>query len=210
LRTSIGMALMLSSLSGVAWASDAAPVIEAVEARYTNVETLAAQFVQTTKSPVYGDETQKGTVTLKRPSKMRWTFADGSKEFITDGSTMWIYNREDKQVIRYKDFGSSASAADSVLQSLDKIDELFQVELVSGDATQGATLLLKPKEPGQFKNIQLSLGEEMALQRVVITDPFDAVTDIQFEELKLGEKVEDTTFSFTVPDGVEVVDASAP
>ena len=48
----------------------AAEIIASVEARYKTVEVMQADFTQTTQSPLFGEEKQRGDVTLKRPSKM--------------------------------------------------------------------------------------------------------------------------------------------
>jgi outer membrane lipoprotein carrier protein len=185
-------------------------LIDRVEAKYTDVELLRASFTQVSKSQLYGEETQAGKVTLQRPAKMRWEFTGDGKQFVTDGSTMWIFNPSDKQVIRYQDFGAQASAADSVLQSLDKIGELFTVELLAPDAGATHVLSLTPRneaEQQSVKRLVLALDDELVLKRVEITDPFDSQTHLSFEDVQLGGTVPATTFQFDVPAGVEVIDA---
>lgn len=188
--------------------TDATALVKRIQDRYRDVDTLQASFVQVTKSQLYGDEEQKGTVVLQRPSRMRWRFEGDGKQFVTDGTTMWIYNPADKQVIRYDDFGAQASAADSLLQSLHKVGELFEVKVLAAQA--GHRLELVPKQEDaktSVKNVVLQLDPELVVQQVVITDPFDSVTELSFSDVVLGAKVADDTFRFEVPEGVEVIDA---
>lgn len=186
-----------------------AAVVQAVQRRYADVDVIQADFVQVTRSDLYGDEEQRGSLALQRPRKMRWRFSSG-KQFVTDGSTMWIYNPQDKQVMRFKDFSAQASAADQLLQSLDKVGELFEVQLL--DATSGHRLSLVPKDESikaQVKAVELGLADDYTLKSLVITDAFDNVTKLSFSNVRLGGTIEASTFQFAIPAGVEVIDSNA-
>jgi len=183
-------------------------VLEGVRKKYGSVEALSADFTQTTKSQMYGDDVQKGHVQLQRPNKMRWSFGDGDKQFVTDGKTMWVYTKADQQVIQYDDISKQRSSLDSLLGSLDKLQEQFDVTLISHDA-DGVVLGLKPKDDQQVKSVRLTLDGDDLVKHITITDPFDAVTEIELTNMKLGVDIPDGTFTFTPPDGVEVIDAGS-
>lgn len=186
--------------------AETAAIIQAVETKYAAVDTLAADFVQTTHSEVFGDEKQKGKLLIKRPSKMRWEFPDAGKQFVTDGRTMWVYTKEDNQAIRFDDVSAQADAAQSLLQSLDKLDDLFDVQPAQGAAGLH-TFELKPKTDGQVKRIRLVLDGELVLKHVTITDAFDAVTELEFSQVDLSAVAPDAVFDFKVPEGAEVISA---
>jgi len=190
-------------------ASDVDALIAQVETKYEGVTVMKANFVQTTKSALYGDQQQKGTLTLKRPSKMRWDFQGDEKTFVTDGTTMWIYTKADNQVIRYNDFASTASTADSLLQSLDQLSRLFAVELVSSGPTVLALTPTDASAASQVKGLQLTLNAELEVSAVSVTDAFDGVTELVFEALELGGEAPDSVFAFTIPEGATVVDAGS-
>lgn len=201
----LGVALLLP---GVA-AAGAGAVVQAVESKYATVSGMKAKFTQTVKSAIYGDETQQGEVTLKRPAKMRWTFSGDGKQFVTDGETMWIYNAPDNQVIRYDDVSAQAGSAQTLLTSLDRIGELFVISELPDD--QGHTLELQPRKgDAQFKRVELHLDDKLVVEKVVITDPFDTVTELVFDQVTLDPKVSDDLFEFQVPAGAEVIDAGSP
>jgi outer membrane lipoprotein carrier protein len=176
--------------------------------KYGPADVIRGSFVQTTASP-YGDQVQKGTVVLKRPGKIRWE-SPGGKAFVCDGSTLWIYDPAEKQVLRIKDFGQQAASAYAVLQSMDKLGEMFEVKLAGGDAAAGWDLALTPKDgEAQFKKVVVELDSKLLLDVVKITDPFDVVTTIDFTDVQLGGTVADEVFTFQVPAGVQVVDAGS-
>jgi outer membrane lipoprotein carrier protein len=203
--TSAAIAQDFGSLSNVQ------EIVQAVEGVYGGVEALQADFVQVTRSAALGDEQrQKGRVVVKRPRKMRWEFtAPAKKLFITDGSTMWIWSPADNQVIVYKDFSGGGNDVTGLLSDLNKLNELFEVELVADEGGDRAYVLdLTPKgaEVGSFKQLRISFTKrKLLVERVLLTDQFDNVTDLTFSQVKLDAKVEDSNFGFEIPAGAEVI-----
>ncbi len=186
-------------------------IVKAVEGVYSGVEALQADFVQISRSAALGDEQrQKGRVVVKRPRKMRWEFTSPDKKlFLTDGSTMWIWSPADNQVIVYKDFSASGSDVTGLLSDLNKLNELFEVELVAGEGGDRSYVLdLTPKsaEAGNFKQLRISFTKRhLLVDRVLLTDQFDNVTDLTFSQVKLDAKVDEDSFVFQVPAGAEVI-----
>ena len=186
--------------------TDAAAVVSAVEAKYAKVESIKAGFVQVTRSKVFGEERQEGLVSLKRPRMMRWEFTSGEgRQFVTDGTTMWVYSKADRQVIKYTDVAASGgSAADSLLQSLDRLNEVFEVKLLSQEG--GYTLELHPRAKDQpVKAITLVLDPSYVLKGLTLIDGFDTATELTFSNVQLRATMSDDVFQFTVPAGVEVI-----
>ncbi|HHO53355.1 MAG TPA: outer membrane lipoprotein carrier protein LolA [Deltaproteobacteria bacterium] len=207
----VGVAWGAEPAPAVALGHDVAEIVDRVQQRYADVEVLQASFVQVTKSPYYGEEEQRGTVVMQRPSKMRWLFDDSGKQFVTDGDTMWIYTPAAKQVLRFRDFSAQSSTANSLLQSLHKVGDLFEVELLASEIEGGHTLSMVPKDAiakTQVKSLVLSLDSALLMQELVITDPSDSVTDMTFSGVKLGGEVPEDTFRFEIPEGVEVIDTN--
>ena len=207
-RALVSFGLLGVGLFGAPALAGTAEVIDAVEAKYADVDTLSAQFTQTTKSELYGAEAQSGTMTLMRPAKMRWTFDGDGKEFVTDGSTMWIYSPGDNQVLKYSDVSQSAGAADSLLQSLDRISEMFDIELLEETDTSKQLKLMPKGDQAQVKAITLTLDGDYLVQNVTIIDAFDTSTALSFEKVQLDAKVPDGLFTFDIPKGTEVISAN--
>ena len=197
--------LMMAHAAAADTAPTVASVVQAVEAKYDDVSTMQADFVQTTHSQVFGADAQSGELVIKRPSMMRWAFAD-DKQFVTDGDTMWVYSKADNQVIRYDDIAAQRSALDSLLSSLHQLDELFEVKLLEGE---GTTLELKPRDQAQVKAVKLELTQDLLVKSITITDPYDSVTELQFSNVRLDVEVPDSAFVFQVPKGVQLIEAGS-
>ncbi len=201
IRLAAPLALLAPTL---AWSASPAEVIASVEKRYASVESISAQFTQTTTSEFYGSTTVKGRVMLQRPAKMRWDFEDG-KQYLTDGSTMWVTDPAEKQVIQMTDIAAATSSADSLLQSLDKVSELFVVEVLE-DTTEHKRLKLTPKGKNDaIKEIELDLTGDLTLRKVGILDAFDAHTVLVFDGVKLGGELPEDTFTFELPEGFTIL-----
>ena len=67
-------------------------VVRGIESTYEGVESLRAEFVQTTRSAALGEgQKQRGRMEIKRPSKMRWDFQRPEPRlFVTNGERMWV------------------------------------------------------------------------------------------------------------------------
>ena len=204
--TAVTLGLIASSTAVADTPTTVDEAIAAVEAKYTDVSALQASFTQTVRNPIFGDDVQTGEVTLARPTKMHWSFGGGEREFVTDGSTMWIYTKADNQVIQYDSFAPSAGGAESLLTSLDTIDEVFNVDLVSSNPT---VLDLTPKEEGQFKSVTLTLDADLLVDVLSIVDPFDNTTLIDFDGMVLNGPAPDSLFTFDIPEGANVVNAGS-
>ncbi len=72
-----------------------------VQARYDGVRDFAGDFTQTYEGGVLRTKTtERGTVVIKRPGRMRWVYtAPEKKEFVSDGVKIYAYFPADKQVM---------------------------------------------------------------------------------------------------------------
>jgi outer membrane lipoprotein carrier protein len=194
----------------------AAEVVQGVEQVYGRAECLQAEFTQVSRSAALGDEQrQRGKVVVKRPRKMRWEFTSPDKKlFVTDGQTMWIWSPADNQVIVYQDFSGGSTDVTGLLSDLSRIDEMFAVTMLPpAGPGQSYVLDLKPKnaQAGNFKQLQITFSRRRLLvERVVLTDTFDNLTDLTFTQVKLDAKVDDGAFTFAVPAGAQVITPEGP
>lgn len=186
-------------------------LVKAVEATYSNVESLSADFEQTSKSSAF-ELTMKGSVSLAKPRQMRWdTTSDPAGSLVvSDGKKLWMYLPGDKQVHIYQDLSSSASGAMAmdILGDLGSLDEKFETSM--GEAgVDSYAVVLKPK-PGlesNYQQIELVVAKgDYKLEKVTLTDLFGGLTIYAFSNLKLNPELKTGTFTFEVPKGVEVID----
>jgi chaperone LolA len=194
------------STSAAPAAPATADVVRAVETKYRDVDSLRARFVQVVHSDIYGDERQTGTMVLSRPDRLRWSFDESHKLFVSDGTALWIYTPADKQAMKMPSPKSQGASADLLL-SLDKLTERFVVSVVQTSELAGHVLSLAPKGSDElFKELRLTLDPKLVVTNLRVVDPMGTVTDLQFSDVVLsGEPVPDSEFKFTPPPGVDVV-----
>jgi len=200
-------ALFAGQANGAEKDGEQSQIVRSVEAKYSKVDVIKADFEQTVKTEAWGEEVQSGEMVLKRPAKMLWEFSSTGKKFVTNGSTMWIYVKKENQVIRYKDVSATGSTADSLLQSLDNLESLFQVQIIPSKGTDRVLNLLPKNGDVTFKSVRLTLDMDSVIKEVVIVDAVNTVTTLKFSDVELNKEVADSQFEFQIPADAKVIDA---
>lgn len=183
--------------------------VQKIETHYSSIKTLQASFTQTVKNPIYGDQTQAGTVVFGRPGKMAWTFGEDGTRYVSDGSTLWLVREADKQAFKYGGYDPSGSA-ESLLHSLDNLTLLYDVSVDAHSAEKGTRLTLKPKAEGTSVVVHITFLPDLVVSQVVVTDEMGTRTEMAFSDMKTNVEVPESTFAYTPGPGVEVIDAGAP
>src|SRR3982751_5518688 len=86
-------AILLLASAQLSFAADDAvkKIASAVDARYNSLQTFTADFIET-YSGNGASRSESGTLSLKRPGKMRWDYREPSqKVFLSDGKTAFFY-----------------------------------------------------------------------------------------------------------------------
>jgi outer membrane lipoprotein carrier protein len=80
---------------------DAQAFAQALQMRYQGIRDFSADFVHSYRGGVLRTETtERGTVTIKKPGRMRWVYTSPErKEFVSDGQKVYAYVPADKQVV---------------------------------------------------------------------------------------------------------------
>ena len=191
---------------------DVGEVIAGVEAKYGKVSSLQASFVQINRSAAMGETKQKGKLSLERPRKMRWAFTKPpGKLFVTDGTTMWVWSKADNQVI-ISQVAAGANSGDmtQLLDSLDKLGELFEVELLDG-TDKSYQLKLTPRTQGNVKYVELMVSRKtFTVEQVKTVDGFDNEMELSFDNIKTNVSIPAKDFSFDVPSSAQVIKTGGP
>src|SRR6478609_116643 len=102
LMKSLLAAIVVASLSIVqAQGNDPVALAAKVQQRYNGIKDIQADFVQTYEGGVLRTKTtERGTVSIKRPGKLRFLYTKPEKkEFVSDGVRLYAHMVADKQVI---------------------------------------------------------------------------------------------------------------
>lgn len=183
-----------------------------IQARYDGVRDFSAEFVQTYEGGLLRQRsTERGTVVVKKPGRMRWTYTSPEQKlFISDGQRTFYYVPEDRQVIVGKvPTEDQATTAVLFLVGKGKLTRDFVVTSAQiGGAPQGTVAVrLDPKETERdYEWLALVVDQgTYALRMLVAGDAQGGKSSFTFTKIRENTNPPDRLFSFDVPRGVAVV-----
>ena len=173
---------------------------------FNNTATMRAQFSQVVNDK-QGRKIQEvnGTMQLQRPNKFRWDYKKPyEQQIVSDGKQVFLYDTELQQVtIRElsKSLGSSPAA---LLAGGEAVEKSFTLKnAIRKDGLTWVLALPKDKESG-FDRVLLGFKADK-LRKMELYDSFNHITHIAFDEVERNPILQEATFLFTPPEGVDVV-----
>jgi len=212
-------ALMSSAVLAVLFAADgraadptASQLAEAVQREYDAVKDFSADFVHTYQGGVLKKQlTERGTVLIKKPGRMRWDYtAPEKKLFVSDGSKVYFYIPADKQVMVSPVPADVASTPALFLAGKGRLTGEFTpsfVELPAGlpAGTRALKLVPKSKQPDYDWLILAVDPATLAIRGLVTIDAQGGTSTFAFTNLKRNAGLADNQFTFKIPRGVDVI-----
>jgi outer membrane lipoprotein carrier protein len=197
--------------------ADAGALLDRAVAAFSHVTTLRADFTQHVRDPMLGtSDTSSGEFLQQRPGRfaMRWRQPAGDL-ILSDGVALWVYlpSTAPKQVVRSNLSGRPGESADVVSEFLDQPRQRFTVSYVRADSVDSRAadvLSLVPKQGNlPYRRVLIWVDREDDLvRRVEISEGSGAVRRITFDRLRTNVPIPASSFTFRLPAGVRVVDAS--
>jgi outer membrane lipoprotein carrier protein len=197
-------------------ASAAVGLDEAVgrlEATYSRVTDLRAVFEQAAFNRTLNRTVDaRGTLYLKRPGRLRWEYqTPTAQEIVSDGTRLWVYTPQLKQVNVSPAPQALAGPAGSFLQGLGQVREHFQARFLNPaqptDADGLYVLDLAPRQPEPLlARLVLALDPQTWLVRkAVVYDELGNTVTVRFLDVQVNRGLADRLFVFTPPPGAAVV-----
>ena len=186
-------------------------LVRKVDDHYNHLSSLRAHYVEH-YSGMGMDRSEEGTLLLKKPGRMRWSYAAPvGKVFVLDGKFAWFYTPGDAQATRVpaKELDDLRSPLRFLLghtQLKKELDELTVAVAGSGFRISGV-----PKGMAQrVKLLTLGVTAAGAIETMRLEETDGAVTEFAFSDMQENVQVKDSDFVFTPPDGVAVVNGLPP
>ena len=210
--------LTLTSLGSPAPAprQDADAVINRAQTAWSRVKTLRATFEQTVTNPITGSTlTSKGELQQRKPNRLAITFSDPAGDrIVADGKYVWVFlqSATPGQVIKMTNADAGASNTDLIGQFLVTPRRTYDaadagVEKVGGRATRVIVLTAKPGQSLPFVRAKVWVDSADALIRQFeSTDANGISRRVRLFTLTPNATVSKSTFAFSVPKGVRVVE----
>ena len=206
LTGTLAAALAFAGPASPAPPSPAEALARRIEARHRGVRDLTARFVQTYRSGALGREVvEKGVLSLKPPSRMRWEYRDPEKKtFVSDGKTSFFYVPADRQVIR-RDTADSRDLPAMLLSGHADIVGTFDVALETGPAGRQRLRLTPRKPEPEIEHLYVDVDGGDRIRAILVLDAQGNRSQFAFEDIRENVGLDDRLFQFEVPRGVEVI-----
>ncbi len=193
------------------FAQDNDAIVRKVDDHYNHLSSLRAHYTER-YSGMGMDRTEEGTLLLKKPGRMRWSYAlPVGKVFVLDGKFAWFYTPGDAQATRVaaKELDDLRSPLRFLLghtQLRKELDNLAVEPNGSGFQISGV-----PKGMAQrVKLLSLWVTAAGAIERMRLEEVDGAVTEFGFSDLEENVPIKDSDFAFIPPAGVTVVQGLPP
>jgi outer membrane lipoprotein carrier protein len=182
---------------------------KALQARYQGVRDFSADFVQTYRGGVLKTQTREtGTVAVKKPGRMRWIYSTSPrKELVSDGTNIYWYVPEDRQVIVYDAPSDQATTPALFLSGKGDIVRDFTASAAEPAVPGTLGLKLVPRRREQeYEYLIVSLDPANLQIRALLTkDRQGGESTLMFNNMKENRGLSDKDFVFRIPRGVNVV-----
>ena len=218
LHLGTGVLVADSAVTRVAAAPTADDVVQEVQTFYKDIKQVTAKFRQEVTNATFGRSTKTdGKVYIKKPGKMRWDYygkktkgkkQSVTKSFISNGSYLYVVDRQNKQVIEKNLEKNMLPVAVTFLYGKGDLAADFTAKLDTSKKYAGKdqiVLELTPKvTTTQYKTLYLVVDKSTyRVTQSVIIDSAGNVNHFRFYEPDFDKSVADKSFQFdkkSVPD----------
>jgi outer membrane lipoprotein carrier protein len=186
-------------------------LVRRVDDHYNHLRTLRAHYTEH-YTGMGLDRTESGTLTLKKPGLMRWSYDKPTgKVFVLDGKFAWFYTPGDAQVSRTpaKQLDDLRSPLRFLLGHTQLAKELDHITT----APEGANFKIAGVPKGMAQRVhQLTLvvSQTGVIQNMKIEETDGSTTDFTFTGIEENAAVNPSDFVFTLPPGISIVDGQSP
>ncbi len=209
LSTFLVLVLLVGTLCATAaLAQSVDQAVNGVERRYNGLGSLKMGFEQTVEFAGRRRTSERGTVYLLRPGKMRWDYTDPEgKVAVSDGKIFRMYNPQTNQVRQVQlEAMADLRAPLSFLLGRMRLRRMFRNLRVEDH--NGQPTLVGEGRGGQdfYSRVEFSYDPgEFRITAIRIVGRDESVHAYRFEGEETNPSLSAATFEFQAPPGAEVV-----
>jgi len=203
--------LLVTLLCAPLWAQSNDALVRKVDDHYNHLASLRARYVEQ-YSGMGMNKTESGTLLLKKPGKMRWSYDNPvGKVFVLDGKYAWFYTPGDAQAQRIpaKELDDLRSPLRFLLGHTQLKKELENLTVTPEGSGFRITGVPKGMEQ-RMKLLTLDVTAAGVIEKMKIEEVGGAVTEFAFSNMEENAPVKNSEFVFTPPAGVTIVKGLPP
>ncbi|HAA55028.1 MAG TPA: hypothetical protein DCE42_09735 [Myxococcales bacterium] len=197
-------------------------VIDGIQAFYKNTQDLRTDFRQIFSPARFSrKQKEKGRFFYRKPSMMRFQYtAPERKDFIYNGSTLWMYYPDDAEVKIKKGIKrSELGVAFQFLWGSGNLKKSFKVKRLPScrfslgkrkfnykQAGQVCLRLIPRKPQSMFKTLYFGVSKkDFRVQQILYVDNARNCNHFILGQIKTNKKLPARIFKFDIPKGTEVI-----
>ena len=210
-RAALLLTLLCAPLCASLRAQSGDAVLRKVDDHYNHLSSLRARYSEQ-YSGMGMTKTETGTLVLKKPGKMRWSYDNPvGKVFVLDGKYAWFYTPGDAQAQRVpaKELDDLRSPLRFLLGHTQLKKELNNLAVTPDGAGFRITGVPKGMEQ-RVKLLTLDVTAEGAIETMRLEEVGGAVTEFAFSNMEEDVPVKSSDFVFSPPAGVTIVKGLPP
>lgn len=176
-------------------------LLKGVETRYNKAQTLTLEFEETLIAQRRPEQKESGTLTLRKPGKMRWDYSKpAGKVFVSDGKRISLYDPEQNQVevTGVKDTEDMRAPLAFLLGKLNFYKE-FRAFTLRPDP-DGTWIQAEPNNQSlPYSRVEFLVAADNHILRLKVFGQDRSVLDFRFTQEKLNVPVDAKIFDYRVP-----------
>ena len=187
-----------------------------VDAHYNHLTSLQVRFTERYRG-MGMDRTESGTLTLRKPGRMRWAYdAPAGKLFLLNGKDAISYTPGDAQADRLpaKQLDDLRSPLRFLLGHTELAKELDDLSVAPVDngvcSLAGVPHSAAESVTQRIRQITLLVDTHGLIHSLQIDEQDGAITSFTFTADRENILTPDTDFTFTPPPGVAIVNSASP
>jgi outer membrane lipoprotein carrier protein len=172
-------------------------LLKQLQNKFNSVDALSADINQ-----IQGKNNISGKISIKKSNMFKLDLKNAT--IVSDGSTVWNYNKRDNKVI-INEVNSGDPSALSIERIINEYPDKSDISIVNEAGRD--VLVLKPgKESGlNFDRIMLWMNNENLPEKIRVEQSGNPV-EINITNYNLNREIPDSQFRFTPPQGSQVID----
>jgi outer membrane lipoprotein carrier protein len=190
----------------------AASLAKTVDAHYNHLHSLQARYTERYQG-LGLDRSETGTLTLQKPGRMRWAYdSPVGKLFVLDGKSAVTYTPGDAQATRIpaKQLDDLHSPLRFLLGHTELAKELDHLTLTLV-GTDSYTLSGTPRAmQNRLRLLSLTIDATGQIHAMRLEETDSSTTTFTFSDLRENIPTTPADFTLTAPDGIPIVDGTAP
>ena len=147
----------------------------------------------------------RGVLAFSRPGRFRWSYVKPYAQLIVgDGSKVWIYDEDLKQVTVKKLDQALGSTPAALLAGNNEAMRAFRLsDKGTGDGVEWLEAVPRDRE-GSFERIRMGFSPA-GLKVMELVDSFGQTTVLRFKSLERNPNLSPSLFRFSPPKGADVI-----